>query len=55
LRADGLEAQLERVYAPIGLNLGGPTPEEIALAIMAEIVAVRRGGNGAMLSRGGES
>lgn len=51
LRADGLEMQLERVYAPIGLNLGGPTPEEIALAIMAEIVAVRRGGNGAMLSR----
>ncbi len=51
LRTDGLEAQLERVYAPIGLNLGGPTPGEIALAIMAEVVAVRRGGNGAMLSR----
>jgi len=34
------------VYAPIGLDLGGPTPQEIALAILAEIVAVRRGGSG---------
>jgi xanthine dehydrogenase accessory factor len=51
LRVDGLEAQLERVYAPIGLNLGGPTPQEIALAIMAEIVVVRRGGSGEILSR----
>ena len=33
---------LQRVYAPIGLDLGGPTPEEIAVAILAEIVAVRR-------------
>ncbi len=36
-------AQLAEVYAPIGLNLGAETPEEIALAIMAEIVAVRHG------------
>ena len=28
---------------PIGLDLGGPTPQEIAVAILAEIVAVRRG------------
>jgi xanthine dehydrogenase accessory factor len=52
LRADGItEAQLARVYAPIGLDLGGPTPQEIALAILAEIVAVRRSGSGAMRSR----
>lgn len=52
LRADGItEAQLSRVYAPIGLDLGGPTPEEIALAILAEIVAVRRGGSGRMRSQ----
>ena len=51
LAADGItEAQLSRVYAPIGLDLGGPTPQEIALAILAEIVAVRRGGSGQMRS-----
>jgi xanthine dehydrogenase accessory factor len=44
LRADGYgEAELARVYAPIGLDLGGHTPAEIALAILAEIEAVRRG------------
>ena len=37
------ESNLERIHAPIGLNLGGRYPEEIALAIMAEIVAVRHG------------
>jgi xanthine dehydrogenase accessory factor len=44
LRADGYgEAELARVYAPIGLDLGGDTPAEIALAILAEIEAVRKG------------
>lgn len=39
---DGLtEAQLDRLHGPIGLDLGAGTPEEIAMAIMAEIVAVR--------------
>lgn len=48
LRADGIgEEALKRVYAPIGLNLGGPTPEEIAVAILAEVIAVRRGGRAA--------
>jgi xanthine dehydrogenase accessory factor len=52
LRADGYgDDMLSRIYAPIGLNLGGPTPEEIAVAILAEIIAVRRGGSGAMRSR----
>jgi xanthine dehydrogenase accessory factor len=37
------EEQLARIHNPIGLNLGGRRPEEIALAIMAEIVAVRNG------------
>lgn len=40
---------LAEVYAPIGLDLDGESPEEIALAIMAEIVAVRRGGSGRFL------
>lgn len=52
LRADGYaENALARVYAPIGLDLGGPTPGEIAVAILAEIIAVRRGGSGHMRSR----
>src|SRR5436309_2259868 len=37
--------KLERVSAPAGLDLGAVTPEEIALSVMSEIVAVRRGGN----------
>jgi xanthine dehydrogenase accessory factor len=37
------DAQLARIHAPIGLNLGARSPEEIALAIMAEIVAARHG------------
>jgi xanthine dehydrogenase accessory factor len=42
LLADGVTpAQLERLYAPIGLDIGAETPEEIALAIMAEIVAAQ--------------
>ena len=35
------ERDLARVFAPIGLDLGGPTPQEIAVAILAEVVAVR--------------
>ena len=52
LHADGYTSDaLSRVYTPIGLDLGGNTPGEIAVAILAEIVAVRRGGDGAMRSR----
>ena len=35
------QEELDRLRAPIGLNLGGKAPEEIALSIMAEILAVR--------------
>jgi xanthine dehydrogenase accessory factor len=35
--------QLDRIHAPIGLNIGGKTPEEVALSVAAEIVSVRRG------------
>jgi xanthine dehydrogenase accessory factor len=35
------ESNLTRLHGPVGIDLGGQTPEEIALAIMAEIVAVR--------------
>ncbi|HEX9840232.1 MAG TPA: XdhC family protein, partial [Anaerolineales bacterium] len=35
------EAQLNRLHGPIGLEIGAGTPEEIAMSIMAEIVAAR--------------
>ncbi len=37
--------KVERVFAPAGLDLGAATPEEIALSIMSQIVALRRGGS----------
>ncbi len=46
LKKQGLtEEQVQRIHGPIGLNLGGTSPEEIALAIMAEIVATRHNKN----------
>lgn len=47
LRADGVrEERLAAVRAPVGLDLGGREPAEIALAILAEIEMVRHGGSG---------
>ena len=47
LKREGVAPELlRRVHAPIGLDIGALTPEEIALAILAEIVLVRRGGTG---------
>ncbi|HEY6308322.1 MAG TPA: XdhC family protein [Candidatus Angelobacter sp.] len=46
LRLEGIPAEkLDRVWAPAGLDLGAATPEEIALSIMSQIVALRRGGD----------
>jgi xanthine dehydrogenase accessory factor len=42
---------LARIHTPIGLDLGGTTPEEIAIAILAEILAVRAGRDAAPLRR----
>lgn len=51
LRESGADEQrLGKVHAPVGLDIGAVTPEEVALAIMAEIVAIRRGGRGGSLS-----
>ena len=38
--------RLEEVHAPIGLDIGAKTPEEIALSVVAEMTAVRRGKKG---------
>jgi xanthine dehydrogenase accessory factor len=51
LREEGFDAnELKKVRAPIGLDIGAVAPEEVALAILAEIVAERRGGRGDSLS-----
>lgn len=43
LQEEGLKAELfDRVHAPIGLDIGAVTPEEIAISITAELIANRR-------------
>lgn len=44
------DEQLRKIHAPIGLDIGAISPEEVALAIIAEIVAQRRGATGGSLS-----
>ncbi len=52
LREMGLpEEQLKRVRAPIGLDLGADSPEELAIAILAEMIAARTGGTCLPLSQ----
>ena len=51
LREAGIpDEQLRNIHAPIGLDIGAVTPEEVALAILAEIVAERRRATGGSLS-----
>jgi xanthine dehydrogenase accessory factor len=43
LEKEGIAAEkLARVYAPVGIDIGAITPEEIAVAIVAELIAIRR-------------
>lgn len=42
--------KLERVHSPIGLELNAETPEEIAVSILAEIIMLRQGGDGKVMS-----
>jgi len=49
LQKEGVPAHLfERVHAPVGLDIGAVTPEEIAVAITAELIAIRRNSNTAL-------
>lgn len=49
-QAGAADEKLCRVRAPVGLDIRAVTPEEVALSILAEIVAERRGGKGLPLS-----
>jgi len=52
LRARGVgDADLARIRSPLGLDLGGRTPEEIAVAIVAGVIAARHGRDGGWLDR----
>ena len=54
LRAKGVaEDVIARIQSPVGLDVGARTPEEIALSILAGLVAVRRGGRGGWKSTNG--
>ncbi|MFF9765667.1 XdhC family protein [Streptomyces sp. NPDC014636] len=44
------DAELSRLRSPLGLDLGARTPEEVAVSVAAEIVALRWGGSGAPLT-----
>ncbi|MBE9042952.1 XdhC family protein [Pleurocapsales cyanobacterium LEGE 10410] len=49
LQQQGLSLELSNFYAPIGLDIGALTPEEIAVSICGELIKVRRGGTGLSL------
>jgi xanthine dehydrogenase accessory factor len=52
LRELGLtDEELARLHAPIGLDVGARTPEETAVSVAAELIALRWGGSGTQLSR----
>jgi xanthine dehydrogenase accessory factor len=54
LRAKGVaEDVIARIQSPVGLDLGARAPEEIALSILAGLVAVRRGGSAGWKSSDG--
>lgn len=48
------QERIEEVHAPIGLNIGAHTPEELAVSIMAEIIMIRCGGSGVPMKMNAE-
>jgi xanthine dehydrogenase accessory factor len=42
----GEDIDLDMLYTPVGLNIGGPSPDEIAISIIAELQAIRYNKNG---------
>lgn len=55
LRQEGVDQHwLDGIYAPIGLNIGALTPEEIAISILSEMISHRRGGGGGSLRTPGK-
>jgi xanthine dehydrogenase accessory factor len=51
LLEDGFPAEkLDRIHSPIGLELNAETPEEIAVSILAELIMLRQGGDGRVMS-----
>ena len=54
LAEEGLDPEsLDRVFTPIGLDIGAETPEEIAVSVLGEIILVRRGGGAQPMSEHG--
>jgi xanthine dehydrogenase accessory factor len=53
LREAGIaDVSLARLHSPLGLDLGGSSPDETAVSVLAEIVASRHGGSGLPLGEG---
>ncbi len=56
LAEEGVDREvLDRVFTPIGLDIGAETPEEIAVSVLGEIILVRRGGGAQPMSVYGRS
>ena len=56
LAEEGLEREaLDKVFTPIGLDIGAETPEEIAVSVLGEIILVRRGGGAQPMSEHGRT